>query len=377
MRYLLVSLLIFGLISCNQTNSSDVVESDDYISGKAPGIVNGMRIYYNRLGPQNKPVALDTAMVVNESFSFDYEEEDGLADLRFLTVDGVEGNFIFLAQQEPMIININKDTLSNSYIKANEQNKALRSFKDAQQEYMADVNRIRQARGEAMRSGNNEQGNNLTQEWAEKEVAFSGMAKEVMRNNTDNIIAPMIMGEMLSSKLVDPTEAREIYNQFSADVLEHELTQRIDAYLTQFERVAIGRKAPEFEGFNPDGEVVKLKDVVESGKVTLIDFWASWCRPCRVENPNVVAAYQKYHDKGFNIISVSLDRPNTEEKWKKAIQDDNMTWYHVSRMQYFGPLAKLYNVSAIPATFLLDEEGYIIDKNLRGKALHDRLEELL
>ncbi|MDO1499000.1 TlpA disulfide reductase family protein [Winogradskyella maritima] len=107
-----------------------------------------------------------------------------------------------------------------------------------------------------------------------------------------------------------------------------------------------------------------LADVL--GKVTLIDFWAAWCKPCRAENPNVVSVYNKYHEKGLNIIGVSLDR--TADAWKKAIEDDGLTWNHVSHVAYFNdPIAKLYNVNAIPAAFLLDENGVIIAKNLRGQ----------
>ena len=117
-----------------------------------------------------------------------------------------------------------------------------------------------------------------------------------------------------------------------------------------------------------------LADVL--GKVTLIDFWAAWCKPCRAENPNVVSVYNKYHDKGLNIIGVSLDR--TADAWKKAIEDDGLRWNHVSHVAYFNdPIAKLYNVNAIPAAFLLDENGVIIAKNLRGPALEEKVAELL
>ena len=134
----------------------------------------------------------------------------------------------------------------------------------------------------------------------------------------------------------------------------------------------IGQIAPTFSGPSPSGEMIALNDI--KGKVTLIDFWASWCKPCRRENPNVVKVYNKYHDKGLEIIGVSLDGSRNQRDpkaaWVKAIQDDNLTWNHVSNLQYFNdPMAKAYNIRSIPATFLIDENGKILAKNLRGDAL--------
>jgi thiol-disulfide isomerase/thioredoxin len=109
-----------------------------------------------------------------------------------------------------------------------------------------------------------------------------------------------------------------------------------------------------------------------------VDFWASWCAPCRQENPNIVAAYHKFHEKGFNIISVSLDKSDAEDQWIAAIKEDQMDWNHISRLAYWNdPIARQYNVTAIPASFLLDENGIIIDKNVRGKKLQERLSQLL
>jgi thiol-disulfide isomerase/thioredoxin len=138
----------------------------------------------------------------------------------------------------------------------------------------------------------------------------------------------------------------------------------------------IGAKAPEFSAPTPEGTELALNDAL--GKYTIIDFWASWCKPCRRENPNVVRVYEKYHDKGLNIISVSLDRQGQESRWKQAIADDKMDWYHVSNLMFWqDPIAKQYNVRSIPATFLLDENGTIIDKNLRGAALEVKIASLL
>jgi len=120
--------------------------------------------------------------------------------------------------------------------------------------------------------------------------------------------------------------------------------------------------------------MVSLKQSM--GKVTLIDFWASWCAPCRKENPNVVALYNEYHSKGLNIIGVSLDQDAT--KWKDAIAKDNLNWIHVSNLKYWDePIGKQYGISSIPATFILDAKGNIVAKDLRGDALRAKVKELL
>jgi len=136
----------------------------------------------------------------------------------------------------------------------------------------------------------------------------------------------------------------------------------------------IGAMAPDLAFENPDGKIMKLSDL--RGKVVLLDFWAAWCRPCRQENPNVVRIYEKYHDKGFDVYSVSLD--NDKAKWVKAIQDDGLVWpNHVSDLGYWQSKgAKIYGVNSIPATFLIDKEGRIIAKNLRGAALENALKEI-
>ncbi len=143
---------------------------------------------------------------------------------------------------------------------------------------------------------------------------------------------------------------------------------------SQAKMLNIGDKAPDFEGPTPEGKMLSLEEV--KGKYTLVEFWAAWCRPCRVENPKLVKVYEKYHDQGFNIIGVSLDR--NKNSWQKAIEKDGLTWSHVSNLKFWqDPIARKYNVRFVPMNYLIDEEGVIVARNLRSASLERKLKELL
>jgi peroxiredoxin len=138
----------------------------------------------------------------------------------------------------------------------------------------------------------------------------------------------------------------------------------------------VGSMAPDFTQNDVDGKPVSLSSF--RGKYVLLDFWASWCGPCRQENPNVVAAYNKFKDKNFTVLGVSFDKQDGKEKWLKAIQDDNLTWAQLSDLQFWNNAAgRLYGIESIPANFLIDPSGKIIGKNLRGEALIEKLESVL
>ena len=160
---------------------------------------------------------------------------------------------------------------------------------------------------------------------------------------------------------------------------EYQSNERIANLLKRIEileKTAVGQKFTDFSMPDPEGNIIKLSDVIAKNKYTLIDFWASWCGPCRAEMPNVVAAYKEYNKKGFGIVGVSLD--SDAAKWKDAIKTLNMTWTHMSDVKGWQcEGAALYGVNSIPATVLVAQDGTIIARNLRGEAIAEKLKELL
>ena len=145
-------------------------------------------------------------------------------------------------------------------------------------------------------------------------------------------------------------------------------------HMAELKPLSIGQKAPDFESLTPTGKTIKLSDL--RGKYVLLDFWASWCGPCREENPNIVKQYHTFKDKGFTVLGVSLD--DNQSAWLKAIKDDKLDWAQVSELKRWDSEAgQLYKITAIPTSYLIDPDGMIIGKNLRGSALAEALEKHL
>jgi peroxiredoxin len=162
---------------------------------------------------------------------------------------------------------------------------------------------------------------------------------------------------------------KELYKKYPKNVFVINLHDKVDVA----RRLAIGNLAPEIKLVSPKGDSVKLSSF--RGKYVLIDFWASWCGPCRKESPNMVKMYSMFHEKGFEIFSVSLDKSKAD--WEKGIKDDKLDWTHGSDIKYWDSApAKLYGVKSIPYTVLIDKEGKIVAKGLRGEKLEEKLTEI-
>ncbi len=198
--------------------------------------------------------------------------------------------------------------------------------------------------------------------------------KQYLQKNTNSVIALYIFNQYAGYD-INTDDAEPIFLALSESIRNSAGGKEIKEKIETAKKTGIGRMAIDFTQNDTLGNPVTLSSF--RGKYLLLDFWASWCGPCRAENPNVVAAFNQYNSKGFDVLSVSLDQPNGKEKWLKAIHDDKLTWTHVSDLKFWNnQVSVMYGIQAIPQNFLIDPQGKIIGKNLRAEALNQKLQEI-
>ena len=377
MKYLIISLTFLLLFSCADSSSTS-----SSIIGTGPNLADGTKIYLQELGENNKRISIDTAIVTKETFSLDNKLAKEKS-LLILTVEGNKTPFVLINENATLDITLYKDSIASSIVKGSIENELFNTYRNESRLLVEKRNRLTREMKKAQRETDGVMVTQLRNDITALDKTSIDSKKDIVKNNPNLMVAAMALSDLINSKTITVEETENYFNALSTDVKKSTVGESVNQYIAQLksQRIAskladVGNKAPEFTAKTPEGKDLALKDAL--GKYTIVDFWASWCGPCRRENPNVVNVYNEYHDKGLNIISVSLDKPGQEARWKRAITQDKMDWYHVSNLQFWqDPIPRSYGVRAIPATFLLDENGVIIAKNLRGPALGAKMKELL
>ncbi|HLV51514.1 MAG TPA: TlpA disulfide reductase family protein [Flavobacterium sp.] len=354
------------------------------ISGDVKGFDDGTVVYINRIEEATGFVKIDSTEI--QAGTFEFKGESPELDLYFIEL-GTTQEFAFpfvwengsikftFDKEKPEEVKVtgtkNNDLMTSYNEEAYKIQQEIKNFQDQNQQKFAEA----QANEDQETMGSIIDGiNTLQDKYLEQNKTFIGA-------NKDSYISLLLLTQLSTTDALTSEEIKGYFNNFDTSLKETkkgkefaETLKKIEEDEKERQKVAIGQKAPDFSANTPEGTTESLYNNL--GKVTIIDFWASWCGPCRRENPNVVALYNKYKDNGLKIIGVSLDKEN--EKWVQAIADDQLDWLQISNLKFWDdPIAKDYFVESIPATFILDENGTIVAKDLRGAELENKIAELL
>lgn len=361
LTYLLAAAAVFA--ACNSNKGYTV-------TGTVEGGADGDTVYLQTVEGRQL-VKLDSAIITNGTFTFTGVQDSAVN--RYITYSAAnkDGLSIDLFLENGKI-NVNLTSGENDFVTGTPNN-------DAFQEIRVQLNGLNQQMTAVYNSMSD---TTLTDEQREakgKEMeALEDKMTEVTKAGIQKNITNAVGVHMLKQNFyyMDVADLDPLLPQIPAAYANDEVIIKIKNNVEKMKATAVGQKFTDFEMQTPEGETVKLSDYVGKGKVVLVDFWASWCGPCRREMPNLVEAYAKYKNKNFEIVGVSLDQSN--DAWKDAIGKLNITWPQMSDLKFWNSEgAKLYAVSSIPHTVLIDGDGTIIARGLHGDGLQEKLAEVI
>lgn len=360
--FLLIPLLI---ISCNSSN--------DFTINGTTDADDGSKIYILQADQNNQPYIKDSTIIKNSKFKF--TGEAATPEISYFQIEGINGYVLSIIESGKINANIFKDSITSSLVSGTKSNNDFNVYRTETKTLIENINQIAYDQQQAIFDNDLELASKLRKDISRKEQEVMLYEWDFIVKNKDSYMSALLLEVFMVENKVNKDSIIEVFNTFSNRIKISNVGKNIADLLRQYEDpINVGELAPDFTAPSLDGENITLSENL--GKVTLIDFWAAWCRPCRIENPNLVRLYKKYNSSGLQIVGVSLDR--TKEQWEKAVSDDNLPWIHVSNLNFWNdPIARQYSIRAIPQSFLLDENGYVIAKNLRGLSLDEKVESAL
>ena len=361
-KLIIISFIIISCKSGNDFTIDGTIDADD-----------GSKVYILQADQNNQPFIKDSTVIKNSKFEF--SGQAATPEISYFQVEGVNGYVLSIIEAGKINAEIYTDNLTTSLVTGTRSNNDFNKYRDETKSLVENINNLASDQQQAIFNNNIELASKLRKDISRNEQEIMLYEWDFIINNEDSYMSALLLEVFMVENKVNKDSIIEVYNTFSNRIKISNVGKNIADLLRQYEDpINVGELAPDFTAPSLDGGNLTLSENL--GKVTLIDFWAAWCRPCRIENPNLVRLYKKYNSSGLQIIGVSLDR--TKEQWEKAISDDNLPWIHVSNLDFWNdPVARMYSIRAIPQSFLLDENGYVIAKNLRGLSLEQKVESAL
>ena len=367
--YIILLTAVVGQ-ACTQGQSSGSGEADAVVlEGKINHPLASEPVLLEEIGP-TKVATVDTLRVAEDS-TFRYELLDVEPGFYRINFYGRQYVNLILDDESLYVTADGNQPDGQATVEGSTDTDHFNAVNEIMQDMQAQINDMNADYLKARADGDTETMNKIEQQYQQVEEQNSAKIKNKIKEMGTSLAVFYAVNYLDAEQ--EFSFLRELANTFQVARPDSRYTRQFVEQVNTLSQLAVGMPAPDIALPNPEGDTVRLSSL--RGKYVMIDFWAAWCKPCRMENPNVVRLYDQYKDKGFEIYGVSLDR--TKDAWVEAIADDKLTWKHVSDLQYFNSeAAALYSINAIPATVLLDKEGKIIAKNLRGKALEAKLAEI-